>query len=268
VRPGLVVAFSLCALLAAPARADNPWARVRTPKDGPPAAVGGYSAGCLLGAARLPNRGPGFRVARPGRGRVFGHPILIGFLREVAARVKALGLAPLVIGDLSQPRGGPAPSGHASHQTGLDADLYYSAGRGGGAVVMADLTRKQPTPAFTPRVMRLLEAVASDARVERLFVNPILKQALCARPEGERGWLHKVRPWWGHHEHFHVRLACPADSTACTPQEPIAEGDGCAEIEWWLGPAAEAERAQERDKYQKKVGAAPELPAPCAAVLE
>ena len=42
------------------------------------AAIGGYSAGCIDGAVALPKIGDGFRVAKPERNRVFGHPLLVG----------------------------------------------------------------------------------------------------------------------------------------------------------------------------------------------
>src|SRR5262245_35344961 len=113
-------ALVLLALLGAP----TPWARVRAPTRGPARAIGGYSAGCIAGAVALPKTGAGYRVAKPERNRVFGHPRLIGLIRDLGKQWRAAHLGALAVGDLSQPRGGPAPSGHASHQTGLDADVF------------------------------------------------------------------------------------------------------------------------------------------------
>jgi len=54
---------------------------------------------------------------------------------------------------------------------------------------------------------------------------------------GDRGWLNKVRPWWGHTYHFHVRLDCPAGMSTCVPQKAPPPGDGCgAELDAWLQP--------------------------------
>jgi penicillin-insensitive murein DD-endopeptidase len=240
------------------------WSAFRTPSGGPAQAVGGYSKGCIAGAARLPLKGDGFRVTKPERGRVFGHPSLIALIRELGKQVKKLKLGALPVGDLAQARGGPAPTGHASHQTGLDVDIAYSTPQ----VSMVDSERKRPSALFTAKVARVLALGAADPRVDRIFVNPVLKQALCERPGADRDWLRKVRPWWGHADHFHVRLACPPDSPACEPQTPLPEGDGCGELAWWFDEKAQAERERERGVYNAKVGAAPELPEGCRALLE
>jgi penicillin-insensitive murein endopeptidase len=248
----------------------NPWAAATGPSAGPAQSLGGYSAGCLDGGQRLPERGKGFRVAEPERGRFFAHPAMIAFIRDFAGKVAERGLGELPIGDLSQPRGGPAPSGHASHQTGLDADIWYVNGRGKSRlekVEMVDLKRNKPSAAFDRRIGRVLALAAADKRVDRIFVNPVIKRELCAASGPDRSWLRKIRPWWLHHEHFHVRLACPTDSPACEPQSPIGAGDGCAEVDWWLQPKAEAERSEKRKRYRSKQGVVPTLPARCREIV-
>ncbi len=207
--------------------------------------------------------GDGFRVARPERNRLFGHPALIGVLRDLGRQVKALRWTPLSIGDLGQPRGGPAPSGHASHQTGLDVDIWFMPPAGGHSPSMIDGPHQRPSPRFDARAVKLLALTAHDARVERIFVHPILKRALCRAPDADRSWLHKLRPWWGHDDHFHVRLHCPADSPACVAQAPLPAGDGCGELGWWFNPSAQAARDQGHQAYSSKVGATPSLPKPC-----
>jgi penicillin-insensitive murein endopeptidase len=242
------------------------WGAIREVGTGVARAYGKYGAGCLDGAARLPLRGEGFYVARPARERVFGHPVLIALIEALGRRVKQLGLPPLPIGDVAQPRGGPAPSGHASHQTGLDVDIAYVAPDGkGDAPPLVDLAHMKLTKLFSAQVARIIELVASDEHVERLFVNPVIKRALCDGAGDDRAWLRKVRPWWGHHDHFHVRLPCPADSPACVGQEPLPAGDGCHELAWWF--KKNDERDKEHKSYQARVGASPTLPAPCAALI-
>src|SRR5438874_522619 len=83
----------------------SPWALFRTPTANPPRAIGGYSAGCIDGAVALAKSGDGFRVAKPERNRVFGHPLLVGMIRDLGKRLVELHLPPLAVGDLGQPRG-------------------------------------------------------------------------------------------------------------------------------------------------------------------
>ncbi len=255
------------------------WHDVRSPVSGTARAIGGDSAGCVAGAAALPVEGGGYLVMRPGRRRHFGHPQLVDFIRKLGAAIVEQNLGAIVIGDLGQPRGGPAPDGHASHQSGLDADLWYPHAqtergipknprerRALRALPVANFPRQQLTEHWSPRVARVLQLAAADARVDRIFVNPMIKRALCTS-EQERAWLRKLRPWWGHDAHFHVRLACPKDSPACAPQPALAQGDGCDQVDWWFSKEATAERDEERAKYRAKVGPGDVLPAECAAIL-
>jgi penicillin-insensitive murein endopeptidase len=275
-RPGIAVLAVVLAATALPPRPasastdDNPWARATRPSKGASRAVGTTSGGCLAGSVALPARGKGFRVMRPERRRHFGHPALARLIRELGKKLVRTGLGSLPIGDLSQPRGGPAPDGHSSHQTGLDVDIWFAVARRRGppqAVPMVDAAKGAPTRAWSKRQARILELAARDPRVDRIFINPVLKADLCKRTRGDRAWLTRIRPWWGHDQHFHLRLACPADSPDCTPQKALPPGDGCAELAWWLSPVREKERADQRQAYRGRIGTKPPLPAPCAAIV-
>jgi penicillin-insensitive murein endopeptidase len=276
-------AFAHVVTSAPQARADeneNPWAKLKTVSQGPARALGGYSDGCLAGAAALPLEGPGFQIAQPARGRRYGHPQLIAAITDLAAAVHNARLRPLMIGDLSQPRGGPAPGGHASHQTGLDVDIWYWAP---ALTQLRSLNRDEreklkPRPVvdsetnrftatWSARIPKLLELAASDPRVARVFVHPAIKQRLCQETGNHRGWLQKIRPWWGHNDHFHLRLSCPDDSPDCVPQADHSEGDGCSELAWWLDPKTAQERSQGRARYRTKQTTVPQLPTGCADVL-
>ena len=82
-------------------------------------------------------------------------------------------------------------------------------------------------------------AVARRPEVARIFVNPVIKRALCREAGADRGWLARIRPWWGHNYHFHVRLSCPAGDPACEGQPAVAPEDGCGkELDWWFTPEA------------------------------
>ena len=84
----------------------------------------------------------------------------------------------------------------------------------------------------------LIRAAAEDPAVERIFVNAAIKKALCREAGSDRAWLAKVRPWWGHDYHFHIRIYCPADSPQCEPQPPPESGEGCGhELDYWFTEA-------------------------------
>ncbi len=61
-------------------------------------------------------------------------------------------------------------------------------------------------------IASLIKLAAQDNDVTRIFVNPAIKQQLCLDAGSDRDWLRKVRPWFQHRAHMHVRLRCPADS--------------------------------------------------------
>ena len=277
----LLAASGALAAPSAKSSRANPWHAVRTPAKGEPRSIGGYSAGCLQGGRALPLDGDGYHVMHPQRRRNFGHPLLVSFVRELGKHVSAAGLGEILVGDLGQPRGGPQPDGHSSHQTGLDVDIWFWAPDGSQPPVMsdADRTKLQARSVvdgktatlnddWSPRMGEILELAANDARVERMFVHPVIKRALCAKVQGDRAWLGKLRPWYGHDDHFHVRLACPPDSPDCRPQAPPPAGDGCAELEWWFSPEAKHDRNQGLQKYRDKVASMPRMPEQCAALLE
>ena len=88
--------------------------------------IGFYSKGCLAGAMALPINGATWQVMRLSRNRNWGHPNLVQFLERLAAQAPKTGWHGLLVGDMSQPRGGPMLTGHASHQVGLDADIWLS----------------------------------------------------------------------------------------------------------------------------------------------
>ena len=231
---------------AAPVPAKKWFGKASAPAAMAPEPIGYYSKGCLAGAQALPADGPQWQVMRPSRKRNWGHPALIAFLERFApAAAQAGGWPGILIGDMAQPRGGPMLTGHASHQLGLDADIWYRpmpAERMAASerenlssisLVRADRLDIEPT-SWSPAHAALLRTAAMDAAVQRIFVNAAIKKALCASDKGAP-WLRKIRPEHGHDYHFHVRLHCPAGATQCEAQEPTPEGDGCdASLEGWF----------------------------------
>ena len=222
------------------------FARKPTPFPGPPRSIGSYADGCLAGAAPLPIDGPAWQVMRLSRNRNWGNPTLVTFLERFGSNAKKVGWNGLLVGDMSQPRGGPMISGHSSHQVGLDADIWF--------MPMPDHVLSREEREFTSAVdmvakneldvdpevwshtrTEMIRTAAQDPAVTRIFVNAAIKKAMCREAGTDRGWLSKIRPWWGHAEHFHVRIACPADSPNCKPQPPPDPGDGCGhELDFWF----------------------------------
>jgi penicillin-insensitive murein endopeptidase len=225
------------------------FARKPTPFPGPARSIGFYATGCLAGAAPLPIDGPTWQVMRLSRNRNWGNPKLIEFVERLANNAKKIGWNGLLVGDMSQPRGGPMLSGHASHQVGLDADIWFTP--------MPDHVQSREEREFTsatqmvaedrldvdPKVWthertELIRTAAQDPVVERIFVNAAIKKAMCREAGADRSWLSKVRPWWGHDYHFHVRIYCPGDSAECKPQPPPGPEDGCGhELDSWFKPS-------------------------------
>lgn len=248
-------------LLALPARAETPfaepelrsavagrWSKLQAPAPGPVAVIGKPAAGCYTGGVALPLDGPGWQVVRAGRNRYYGVPQLIEFIKRLGGKAHEQGFPPIYIADMNQPRGGPMPSGHASHQLGLDTDIWFDMGarprlpaseRGlkGTRSVIVPGTKQIDPKLLGPRQIAMLRWAATDPAVERIFVNPVIKMHLC-ETEGDTRWLHKLRPWAGHDSHFHVRLNCPPGSTACYPGPAIPAGAGCDSslFDWFRAP--------------------------------
>ena len=102
------------------------FARKTTPLPGSPRSIGSYADGCLAGAVALPIKGPTWQVMRVSRDRYWGNPSLVAFIERLADEGKKVGWNGLLIGDMSQPRGGPMFNGHSSHQIGLDVDIWFT----------------------------------------------------------------------------------------------------------------------------------------------
>ena len=273
----LAAAFMAPALAQTDTPARQLFGAQTHPSAGQSAVIGGYAQGCLAGGVQLSADGPGWQAMRPSRNRAWGHPMLLRFIERLSSEALALGWNGILVGDLAQPRGGPMLTGHASHQTGIDVDIWMlpAPGRSLSAtereqlssVVVVAADGRTLTRAWTPEHHALLRAAASDPDVARIFVNAAIKDRLCrdARSAGEdMSWLRRIRPWRGHDAHFHVRLRCPADSPGCVPQQDPAVGDGCAEVAWWFSEEARSGGGTGGARREKTLA---DLPAQCAAVL-
>jgi penicillin-insensitive murein endopeptidase len=250
---------------------------LKEPSAGPPRSIGSYAKGCIAGAVPLPQEGATWQVMRPARNRFWGHPVLIAVIERIAANLPA-GWPGLLVGDVGQPRGGPMVTGHASHQIGLDADIWLTPmpeqrlgptdrdNLPAKSIVTADGNDVDPA-VWGPQYRQLIEIVARTPELARMFVNPAIKRALCREMAGspgpDRAWLARVRPWRGHDDHFHIRLNCPPGQTLCEAQDPVPPGDGCGkELDWWF---TEEARHPKPGPPEKPLLIS-QLPPECAAV--
>ena len=233
-----ILLLSICLECAS---SPNDWALIKqvTQIGDSPQSIGTYTAGCLSGAVSLPQNGTGFQLMRPTRGRNFGHPDLVKFIENLSQTTHIKYGEVLLIGDLGQPRGGPTPSGHRSHQTGLDVDIWYLLSK---QAATRNLNFNERESWNAPSVLiaksntmdihqwfsnheEILGLAALQPEVDRIFVHASVKRQLCLN-KSNASWLRKIRPWWGHDDHFHVRLTCPFNNKNCTPQEPLPLATG------------------------------------------
>jgi penicillin-insensitive murein DD-endopeptidase len=261
---GLLAALSCLLSASAVAGQDGPAA-------GPLRIIGGpNSGGCLAGAISLPPEGPGFQTIHLDRSMFWGAPQTIAHLEQFAREAADAGLPELLFEDISRPRGGPMPGGHVSHQIGLDADvgldmrprppLTQSERESTELRSLVRANGREIDPAaWSPRVITLLHIAAGLPEVDRVLVNPAIKQQLCREVTGDRGWLRLIRPWYGHAAHMHIRFRCPADQADCVQGPPPPPGDGCdATLQWWF---------EQLDAPPVAPRPPPPLPAACKAIL-
>ena len=259
------------------------FARKLLPSAQTPKVIGFYSNGCLAGGEQMPITGDTWQVMRLSRNRYWGYPETIALLKRLSQKAhKDAGWPGILVGDIGQPRGGPALSGHASHQIGLDADIWLTPmpdhllsreeREEMSATMMVRDDRLDVDPkAWTPTHWMVIRDAAQEPAVQRIFVNAAIKKALCREATGDRSWLAKVRPWWGHDYHFHIRMRCPAGDKECKGQPDQGGDDGCkpSELAYWfkdsiIHPKPEPPKPPPKLTDGIKLSA---MPAACKAVL-
>ena len=284
-----LAALLVASLAALPAQAQTPAKKLfgskTTAADLAARSFGSYTRGCLAGGKMLPVNGPAWQAMRLSRNRNWGHPIMVDVVERLAIESQAQdGWPGLLVGDISQPRGGPMLTGHKSHQVGLDADIWFK------PMPPRELTWKERETisaismlgpdklsvneeVWTNGHVRLLQRAASYPDVSRILVHPAIKKAVCDATGGKGKWLRKIRPWWGHHYHFHVRIDCPRGSGRCANQKPPPGGTGCGrQLKDWYAMLRNAMKPKKKTKKKVKRRKRPpltlaQLPSACRDIL-
>jgi len=273
---------------AAMAEPDQPakvaFSQPTLPNSGPAMPYGSYARGCMSGAVALPTDGPTWQAMRLSRNRRWGNPAMIKTIEQLSRDATAIGWPGLLVGDIAQPRGGPMANGHASHQVGLDADIWLTPMPSKRltaqqredlpftSMILKDKFLTINPQTWTPTHAKLLMLAARYPQVERIFVNPTIKKKLCESWTGDRTDMGKIRPIYGHDAHFHIRLSCPPGAAGCKPQAKVPAGDGCDKsLAWWF--TKEPWEQKKRDPNAKpppppRPVMVSDLPKACAAILE
>lgn len=253
--PAAILSAGLLATATAAVASDIPakqlFSKAETPAPLDPRPVGFYTRGCVAGAVALPIDGPEWQVMRLSRNRNWGTPELVDLIQKLARDAKEKdGWPGLLVGDLGQVRGGPTPSGHVSHQNGLDVDIWFAPmpdrrltveereSKTMDSVLASGSSYEVDMTKLPEGLDQLLKRAASYPEVQRVLVNPGVKKVLCESAGDDRAWLSKIRPWYKHDEHMHIRLRCPSGVDGCRAQDPPPSDDGCGDaLDYWLTPA-------------------------------
>ncbi len=258
------------------------FARKVLPAAMPTRSIGSYVHGCIAGGEQMPLNGDTWQVMRLSRNRNWGHPDMIALLKRLSVKAhKDAGWPGILVGDIGQPRGGPALTGHASHQIGLDADIWLTPmpdhmlsreeREEMSAVMMVRDDRLDVDPkVFTPGHVLVLRDAAQEPSVQRIFVNAAIKKALCREAKGDRSWLSKIRPWWGHDYHFHIRMRCPEGNKECQSQPSQSGGEGCkpGDLAYWFKDSMIHPKPSPTPPKPRPPMTMAALPAACKAVLQ
>ncbi len=247
----------------------------------PTRVVGFYAKGCIAGAEALPINGETWQVMRLSRNRYWAHPAMVALLKRLADKAhKDAGWPGILVGDMSQPRGGPMITGHASHQVGLDADIWLTPMPNRqlsrdereemSAVMMVRADRLDVDPSvWTPKHLAVIRAAAQEPGVQRIFVNAAIKKALCREAKGNRSWLSKVRPMYGHDYHFHIRIKCPPGSSECEGQPEPSASEGCkaGDLAYWFKDSVIHPKPPKAPPKPRPPMTLAQLPGACRQVL-
>ncbi len=238
--------------------AATPWQKITHPVPGAAQSIGSFANGCIIGADTLPVQSDNYQVMRTDQRRYFGHPDLVMFIQRLSHQAQQRGLGTVLIGDMGMPAGGRFNGGHASHQTGLDVDIFLQLPktRWSRAQLLRpqalDLVSRDDGKHVVPSrwssdIASLIKLAAQDNDVTRIFVNPAIKQQLCLDAGNDRDWLRKVRPLVPASRAYARAFTLPCRQPECEDQPLPPPGDGCgAELQSWFEPPKPAPQSLRR----------------------
>lgn len=214
--------------------------------------VGSSDNGTLVGAAALPESGPGFirNPVRPAEARYGTVETIQRIVRSAAAIDKTCPGKPLFVNDFSGPQGGPIAQ-HRSHQSGRDVDILFfyldaqgqqvepiavpldPKGWGWDFMDLAQSDDDRHLRIDIDRTWCFVSALVESAGslLHRIFIAEHLRAMLLAHAERigapaavrERFGDVTCQPSTPHDDHFHIRFFCTADDIAagCQDMSPI-----------------------------------------------
>ncbi len=225
------------------------FARKATPFPGPARSIGGYADGCLGGALRAADHGPRLAgdaaIAQSQLGQSEAHRLPRTIRPQRARRSAGTACWSATCRSRAAAR---CITGHASHQIGLDADIWFTPMpdhvlsreerefNGAVNMVRSRSSRRRSQGMDATRSTQLVRAAAQDPVVTRIFVNAAIKKAMCSEAGiGSRMAVRRCGRGGATPNTFMSASRCPADSPECKPQPPPDAGDGCGhELDYWF----------------------------------
>ena len=109
---------------------------------------------------------------------------------------------------------------------------------------------------------------ARTREVERIFVNPAIKKALCRDAGSDRAWLRKVRPMVGPRLSLPCPHQLPGRQSGLQAAAGAARRDGCGkELDYWFSDAVLHPKPPKTTPKPKPPMTLAQLPAACKSVL-
>jgi len=186
----------------------------------PTRVIGFYAKGCIAGADALPINGETWQVMRFVAQSQLGAPAMVALLKRLADKAhKEAGWPGILVGDMSQPRGGPMITGHAQPSSGPRSDIWLTPmpnrqlsrdEREKCRVMMVRADRLDVDPSvWTPNHLTVIRAAAREPSVQRIFVNAAIRKRCAAKPGATAAGSPRCARCTATTNHFHIRIKCP-----------------------------------------------------------